>query len=169
MQGCQTYTAKEILNRKEVANMKCVEVHNNILGFIEGGLESSLHEGIAKHVESCESCAACEKKIREAMGLIEQEKQTSFDRKMFADIQIAMAESAETDASLRQHPSKYLLRALPYAALLVLAVFAGVHIGKEYAFEKSLASDYQNELFYLNGIHMESQVIIPLSEPNTEP
>ena len=149
--------------------MKCIEVHNNILDFIEGELEPSLHEKIALHLESCESCSACEKKIREAMGLIEQEKRTSFDINMFAGIQRAMAESAKTDSSLRQHPSKYLLRALPYAALLVLAVFAGMRIGKEYAFEKSMASDYQTELFYLNGIHMESRVIIPLSEPNTEP
>lgn len=137
-----------------------------MLGYIEEDLEPSVQSSVRQHLETCTQCTCCEMKFREAIQVIENEKQAPFDMKMFAAGQKAMSMNS---MSMNQQATTGLIRSLSFAAMLVFAVVTGIMIGKEYAFEKSVASDYQTELFYLKGIHMENQVIAPLSEQQVEP
>ena len=146
--------------------MKCADVQRNMLGFIEGELEPRKYREVKKHLESCPQCASCEMKFAKAIRYIQLEKQADVDIRMFAAVQEALA---MPDADEHRKPVTGLIQALSFATMLILAMIAGVYIGKEFAFEKSVASDFQTELLYLSNIHMEYHVIVPLSGQNNEP
>jgi predicted anti-sigma-YlaC factor YlaD len=146
--------------------MECAEIQKNMMDFIEGELEPSLFKNVKEHIDSCAQCAALSSKLSEVFSYIQHDKQATDDLHMFAAIQHALA---RPDIAQHRHFRISLIQSLSFAAMLALVIITGIFIGKRYEFEKSVASDYQTELFYLNNIHMENQVIVPLSEESPEP
>ena len=146
--------------------MKCAEIQKNMMGFIEKDLESFVLDEVREHIASCQECAAVKNQLDELFQFIHLEKKTSHDPFMFTRIYTAFR---KPDDAAHKNLTLRLLQPVSFAAILTIVTLGGILIGKEYAFEKSIEDDYQTELFYLNNIHLENEVIVPLSLQKTDP
>ena len=142
--------------------MKCAEIQDILMDFKENDPGSSIPEDVIRHIATCQQCAAFKDILQEMYLFIQHDKQAGTDPQMSE--RIMQATMTESVAAVHHHFTARLLRPAIFATVLAIVIAGGILIGHRMAYEESVSTDYQTELLYLNNIHQENQVIIPLSE-----
>jgi predicted anti-sigma-YlaC factor YlaD len=128
------------------------------LDYTAGKLDEFQRQAFASHLASCKSCREFAEKIKESMLLLEEEKAVEFDPYMFTRI------LAIIDAPKQPGESVWIRLAWQPALIAVvvfLMVLAGIHIGSNYQYQRSITDDYAAEVYYLNDIHdTESELLL---------
>jgi predicted anti-sigma-YlaC factor YlaD len=130
--------------------MNCQHIRNFLMDYHEGVLNPSLKQEVSRHLESCSDCQDFYHVLKDRLACIEMEKAVDYDPFMLAHIQAVLQKPAT-----RSQP--VFLRGLLQPALLVLLlllmVYTGIRIGREFSYKSYVNQDYNTELYYLSDVH----------------
>ena len=79
--------------------MKCKNVHNDLIGYLDGSLNKKESSAVKAHLDSCEECRGFSDKLRVTLDYIAIEKKASISQD-FTDQVIAKLDSEVNETGL---------------------------------------------------------------------
>jgi anti-sigma factor RsiW len=128
-------------------------IRNDLMEYLEGGLNPEQRQEISRHLETCSDCRDFSFRLKGMLEYIEQEKAVAFDPFMFTRIQAVLHKPAAQRQPLFLAG---LLRPALLAIVLLLMVYTGVRIGRVFSYNSYVNRDFKTELYYLSDIHETS-------------
>jgi len=130
--------------------MKCLHIRNDLMDYLEGGLNPTRQQEVSRHLETCSDCRGFSYRLKGMFEFIEQEKVVEYDPYMFTRIQATMDKPA-----VQRQPLFLagMLRPALLAIVLLLMVYTGIRIGRVFSYKSYVNQDYKTELYYLSDIH----------------
>ena len=115
--------------------MNCGELEKNILALCEGTHLPEEKEALEQHLEECKRCASLTADIRELWGQVPPAQEVALSPQFLPGLfrRIREYDAREGEGSGRRAVKKMGLRPIAAAASLLLAVWAGNHLGKAYS------------------------------------
>jgi predicted anti-sigma-YlaC factor YlaD len=112
--------------------MKCNEIHNHILFFVEKQLKAEQLQAVELHLQTCSACRQLAEEISQTLDLIHLEKNNSSDDVFFEELMLQQNEKRVQSAStLFLAKSQKTLEVLKIAAVISFGIFMGVLIGNK--------------------------------------
>ena len=144
--------------------MKCCKIHNELIFYLEGGLDDKKRREINDHLLKCEKCKAFAYNLEYSLNVIEKEKELHPNPFLYTRIQERIEAYDKRPNAFITSASK-ILRPVFVTALIVFGVFAGIKLGN-YFNDKYVGnvSEIQIETYYLNDLQHESLETSLLSE-----
>ena len=131
--------------------MKCKNIHNDLISYLEGSLAKDESDAVEKHLNSCDECRKFSDKLRVTLGYIDIEKEVSVTPG-FADKVLTKLDSEVEEYSLINR----LMPVLTAAAVVLFAVFVGNSLAKQFSGSRDMVEQgYHEEFLYANEIYME--------------
>lgn len=145
--------------------MKCKNIHNDLISYLEGSLDRDESVVVEKHLNSCDECREFSDILKETLGYIDIEKEVSVTPG-FANKVLAKLDSEVEEFNLRNR----LMPVLTAAAVVLFAVFVGNSLAKQFSGNGDMVEQgYHEEFLYANEIYMEPiENFFLLTEDNYE-
>jgi predicted anti-sigma-YlaC factor YlaD len=124
--------------------MNCKEVENKLIFYVENELSLKDKEAIGEHLKTCSSCNALYRKIKADIDFLHKDKIEQINPVFYQKLEqkIKKSEKEHRKINLKQ----VYFQVLAYAAAIILAVFIGVALGKDYQVNEELAMDENENL-----------------------
>ncbi len=143
-------------------NMKCKEVHKNLIFYIENELNAETQSKIQEHINGCVSCKKLYEKIKNTLGIINKEEKNKAYPFFFTRIQQKIEELNSSEIKTGFLPSfTKVLKPVTLAILLAFGIFLGINLGNKYETNnytesnENLLQAYANE-YYVNELNEET-------------
>jgi anti-sigma factor RsiW len=130
--------------------MNCLHIRNDLMDYLEGGLNPARQREVSLHLETCSDCRGFSYGVKGMLDFIEQEKVVEYDPFMFTRIQAVLNKPAAQRQPLFLAG---MLRPALLAIVLLLMVYTGIRIGRVFSYRSFINQDYKTELYYLSDIH----------------
>jgi len=138
--------------------MKCKDLHNKLIFYLEGDLPQNEMEQAKIHLGNCLDCEAFALEMQKTLSILEAEKSPEVNPFFFTRLKAKMEQGAEYSGKVSGRPA--LLRIIQpamFSLLLLTGIFSGIKIGQKV-----------QDQFYAT-ISAEEQVIPYLNEMDAEP
>ena len=139
-------------------NMKCKDLHNKLIFYLEGDLPEKEMEQLRIHLSECSECAQFAGEMQKTPGIVEAEKSPEVNPFFFTRLKAKMESQNESFESKAGHP--FLVRVLQpalFSLLLLAGIYSGIKIGQK----------AENEIYVTTSL--DEQVIPYLNEMEAEP
>lgn len=149
--------------------MKCNNIHNDLISYLEGSLSREESNAIEKHLNTCDECMKFSDKLRVTLGYIDIEKEVSVTPG-FADMVLTKLDN-EVDNEVEEFSLiNRMMPALTAAAVVLFAVFVGNTLAKQFSGGGDMVEQgYHEEFLYANEIYLEPiENFFLLTEENYE-
>ncbi len=135
--------------------MNCSKIHNELIFYLEGGMDDEKRREIKAHLSECEKCKKFADNLAFSLNIIEKEKELQINPFLFTRIQEKINDCDKRPNAFITAASK-ILRPVFVSVVIVLGVFAGIKLGS-YFNDKyvSNVSEIQIETYYLNDLQHE--------------
>lgn len=137
--------------------MKCKELHNKLIFFLEGDLPEREMEQVKVHLSGCPDCKLFAEELNKTLNVLETEKSPAVNPFFYTRLKAKMEAQAE---SYEKAGSPFFVRVLQ-PALFSLLLFAGIYSGIK------IGQRAEDQLYVANSA--TEQVIPYLNEMDTEP
>jgi hypothetical protein len=136
--------------------MKCKNLHNKLIFYLEGDLLQKEMEQVKFHLSGCTECAAFAKDMKKTLGIIETEKMPEVNPFFYTRLKAKMEAQAET---FEKAKNPFLVRVLQpalFSLLLLVGIYSGIKMGQK-AEDQLYAETSANEQLvpYLNEMEAE--------------
>lgn len=113
--------------------MNCTKVKQNLIFLVEGSLQPELSSAMHDHLAQCSNCNHVFEELRQTLAVIETEKQVQIDPWFAGRVeqQLINLKNESNNSIFELRPVYRLIRMIPVAASLILALFIGILIGSE--------------------------------------
>ncbi len=119
--------------------MNCKKVENNLIFYIEGELDAPLSKKIDAHLETCSSCKALYKNMKADMDFLSIDKALQTNPVFYQKLEQKIRNNENKNS--KNNIKQLYIQALSYAAAIIVAVFIGVALGKDYQTTDELAME----------------------------
>jgi hypothetical protein len=135
--------------------MNCKKAKQNLIFLAEGSLQSDQADAIHKHLAHCQKCSYVYTEILQALAVIETGKQIKVDPWFAgrAEQQFINLQTENNSKLLNLKPVYRLVRIVPVAASLFIALWLGILIGSELSLKfisktgsDEISSEYLDDL-----------------------
>lgn len=137
--------------------MKCKELHNKLIFFLEGDLPEREMEQVKVHLSGCPDCKLFAEELNKTLNVLETEKSPAVNPFFYTRLKAKMEAQAE---SSEKAGSPFFVRVFQ-PALFSLLLFAGIYSGIK------IGQRAEDQLYVSNSA--TEQVIPYLNEMDAEP
>ncbi len=135
--------------------MKCQQIQNRLLFFIEGSLSEKETADVSSHIQSCSECKSIYIELKATLGVIETEKKPEVNPFLFTRIQ----QQIENKQSIEKRKVNIarILQPFVIAVFLLFGILAGFLMGTEFYYpqDDSISESNNNEAYYINDFQQE--------------
>ncbi len=127
--------------------MKCTEVENNLIFFIEGNLPEDKMTDIQNHLDNCNNCNSLHQKIKKELLFIEHDKITENNPFFYQRLaeQLQKEENSKTSV-ISLKTKQFYIQVAAYAAGIIIAILLGIGLGADFNNSNDLVLENTEEL-----------------------
>lgn len=134
--------------------MKCKDVHNKLIFFLEGDLSEAEMKAVQEHLSECGECALFAEELKLTFSILETEKKPEVNPFFYTRVK-AKLEKQEEQSIERRPVLARVLQPVAFSLILLLAIYGGIKFGATSA-EQSASLTLKHELIpYLNEMDVE--------------
>lgn len=134
--------------------MKCKDVHNKLIFFLEGDLSEAEMKAVQEHLDECGECALFAEELKLTFSILETEKKPEINPFFYTRVK-AKLEKQEEQSIERRPVLIRVLQPVAFSLILLLAIYGGIKFGATSA-EQSVSLTAKQELIpYLNEMDVE--------------
>lgn len=138
--------------------MNCKKVKQNLIFLAEGSLQPEQAASMHQHLEHCVTCNHVYTEVLQTLAVIEADNQIKVDP-WFAgrlEQQFVNLQTEKNSRLIKLKTAYRLLRVVPVAASLLIALWIGILIGSELSLQlSSSAGSDENSALYLDDLVAE--------------
>ena len=157
--------------------MKCNEIKDNLIFFVEGSLEQGMDLQVQSHLKECSNCDAYFQKMKSVLAIIENEKIKETNPYFAMKVMERIKSNTRNEMNTTPLQLVRVLKPVLAVFLVAIAIYTGITLGGSYTQNNKVSIDDSraNELqvladdFYLNEFEMENIETILLTENNKKP
>ena len=132
--------------------MKCKNIHNNLIFFLEKELPASEMEQVEKHLNTCEECALFAAEMKSTLQILEDDKVRDENPFFFTRVKARIQNEAENQLPVRSALVR-IVQPIAFSIILLLGIYGGFKLGQspqinkaDSGFSKQEMVPYWNEL-----------------------
>ncbi len=113
--------------------MNCKNVKQQMIFLAEGSLQPEMAGVMQEHLAQCSQCSHVYQEIEQTLAMIQTEKQVKVDPWFAGRVeqQLINLQNENKRKVIKLNPALTLVRIIPVAASLIIALFLGIFIGSE--------------------------------------
>ena len=136
--------------------MKCKNLHEKLIFFLEGELSPVKMNEVQNHLDGCSSCAAFAKELKLTLGIIDIEKNPEINPYFYTRLKAKLENRVESPVLGRLILAK-VLQPVFFSILLIIGIYSGIKIGQPASTKQYSLTLMQNqEIPYLNEMAAET-------------
>ena len=139
--------------------MNCKSMRMLLLDYLDDNLSTDLQNDVSEHLETCPGCSAYFSRFGKLPDIMAVDKQFQADPFMYT--RIASKLDNKIQQGIRLKPA---FRTLIIAFTMLTGIYSGIWLGKSYNNKKTIAADYQEEVYYLNEFQRGDMITVLLSD-----
>ncbi|WP_163322387.1 anti-sigma factor family protein [Draconibacterium mangrovi] len=109
--------------------MKCKNVHNKLIFFLEKELPVSEMEQVQKHLDECSKCARFAAEMRNTLQILDNDKVNDENPFFYTRVKERLSKQAEEQPAVRPVLVR-ILQPVAFSMLLLLGVYGGFMLGQ---------------------------------------
>jgi anti-sigma factor RsiW len=137
--------------------MKCKQLHNKLIFYLEGDLPKDEMDFVKKHLSECPDCAAFADEMRKTFAVLEAEKSPEVNPFFYTRLKAKMEAQAEAVEPATANPYwRRILQPALFSLLLLIGIYSGIKIGQKAEDQLFAASSADEQIIpYLNEMEVE--------------
>lgn len=145
--------------------MKCDTIHKQAIAYLDGSVDDGLRDQIEAHLKDCSHCSGFLNRMKNALNLIDEEKQVQHDPYMFTRI---MAALDNPEPVILKNKFQVAFQTIAFIAIIAIGIYSGILTGKNFSDNHAVSVDYQNEIYYLDELQHENMISVLLTDQITQ-
>lgn len=130
-----------------------------LLDYLDDNLATDLQKDVSSHLKTCEECSAYFGRLKHLPDVIAVDKQFQADPFIYTRV------ASKIDNKIKQGIQlKPAFRTLIIAFTMLIGIYSGIWLGKSYNNKKTMAADYQEEVYFLNEFQHGDMMTVLLSD-----
>jgi anti-sigma factor RsiW len=125
--------------------MKCKEIHNKLIDYLDDELPVKEKEQVREHLSQCKQCWQIFQELKEAWSSLKDEK-ISYQPFFYTRLKQRMENKNERSASLAKY-GKMILQPVMYFVILGLGIFIGIQLGQGIETSGEQVTQYGEEAY----------------------
>ena len=109
--------------------MKCKNVHNKLIFFLEKELPVSEMEQVQKHLDECSECARFTAEMKNTLQILDNDKVNDENPFFYTRVKERLAKQAEEQPAVRPVLVR-ILQPVAFSILLLLGIYGGFKLGQ---------------------------------------
>lgn len=109
--------------------MKCKNVHNKLIFFLEMELPVSEMEQVQKHLDECSECARFAAEMKNTLQILDNDKVNDENPFFYTRVKERLSKQAEEQPAVRPVLVR-ILQPVAFSILLLLGVYGGFKLGQ---------------------------------------
>ncbi len=134
--------------------MKCKDVHNKLIFFLEGDLSEAEMKAVQEHLGECRECALFAEELKLTFSILETEKKPGINPFFYTRVK-AKLEKQEEQSIERRPVLARVLQPVAFSLILLLAIYGGIKFGATSAEQSESLTVKQELIPYLNEMDVE--------------
>lgn len=134
--------------------MKCKDVHNKLIFFLEGDLSGMEMKAVQEHLDECGECALFAEELKLTFSILETEKKPEINPFFYTRVK-AKLEKQEEQSIERRPVLVRVLQPVAFSLVLLLAIYGGIKFGATSAEQSASLTAKQELIPYLNEMDVE--------------
>ncbi|MCF8233357.1 MAG: zf-HC2 domain-containing protein [Bacteroidales bacterium] len=136
--------------------MKCIDVENKLIFYLEGDLKTQDNIFIEKHLDHCGKCRKLFDALQATWSVMDDEKAMTPDPFVYNRIMARLESSGMKKKKAGPIGIPRLVRVAAIVLLLVLAGFTGTLLGSKYVQNNLLPEDLDPYEYYAQEFYLDS-------------
>lgn len=134
-------------------------MHILLLDYLDDNLAADLQKDVLSHLESCAECSAYFSRFKNLPDVLAVEKQFKSDPFMYT--RVASKLNNKIRPGIRLKP---VFQTMIIAIIMLFGIYSGIWLGKSYNNKKTVAADYQEEVYFINEFQHGDMMTVLLSD-----